>query len=455
MAVDQVSVWLTRLGAQTRSIRGRLTILAVALVGVALLVGAVALVTVLKTTLSASVLAEAQLRAGEVATQLRTGDEPHELALSGSDDVLIQVLGPGGVVIAASPDAPEAPLAALRPGGSVTVEVPGDNDPYVVAAADAGASRLVLVGRTLDLVVESTDLVTILLAVGLPILLVLVGVVAWLLVGRALDPVEAMRREAAEISGAELHRRVPAGGGTDEIERLATTLNDMLDRLERSHARQRQLVADTSHELRSPIASIRQHTEVALAHPERTTTTELAETVLAEDLRLARMVDDLLLLARADEGSLHLDRRPVDLDDLVLQSARLLRRDARLEVNTSTVSGGRVRGDADGLRRAIDNLAENAARHAGSRVAFSVAEEGGVVRLWIDDDGPGIPPTDRDRVFERFVRLDAARARDDGGSGLGLAIVAEIVAAHRGTVAIGDSPLGGTRVEVKLPRAEA
>jgi len=278
-------------------------------------------------------------------------------------------------------------------------------------------------------------------------------VVAWLLVGRSLAPVEAIRGEVEEISSTELHRRVPTPGGTDELARLAATMNEMLGRLERGQSRQRQLVADTSHELRSPIASIRQHAEVALAHPERTTPSELADTVLAESLRLARLVDDLLLLARADEHTLALERRSLDLDDLVLDAARALRGYDHLEVDATGVSGGRVRGDPDGLRRMVSNLAENAGRHARGRVAFSVVEDGDEVRLRVEDDGPGIAPADRDRVFERFVRLDAARARDAGGSGLGLAIVAELVEAHGGSTVIGESPLGGAMVEVRLPRA--
>ncbi|MDF2742203.1 MAG: histidine kinase, partial [Actinomycetia bacterium] len=214
----------------------------------------------------------------------------------------------------------------------------------------------------------------------------------------------------------------------------------------------RRLVSDASHELRSPVAAIRQHAEVALAHPGRTTTTELAGTVLAEDLRLQRLAEDLLLLTRADEHSLVLRRRPVDLDDLVLEEARRLRDATGLRIDTSGVSAGRVDGDPAGLRRLLRNLGDNAARHAGGQLALSVAERDGVVLLGVDDDGPGIPEADRGRVFERFVRLDDARARDDGGSGLGLAIVAELVAAHGGTVVAAAGPLGGARVEVTLPR---
>lgn len=457
MATEPMADQSARSWARAGSIRARLTILAMALVGVTALIGAVALVTTLRSTLTESVLADTRMRAAEMAAALEDDTPPAELGLGASDDLLIQVMDANGVLVAAGGEAPSAPLAEdLAPGGSRTLDVPGDDDPFMVVAADAhlpdGRYR-VLVGRALDLVEESTGVVTLLLAVGVPLLVIVVGVVAWLLVGRALAPVEAIRAEVAEISAAELHRRVPTPPGGDEIARLAVTMNDMLTRLDRAQARQRQLVADTSHELRSPIASIRQHAEVTLAHPERTTTTELASTVLAEDLRLARMVDDLLLLARADERSLHLEHRPIDLDDVVLEAARALRLEHRLEIDASGISAGRVLGDAGAMQRLVDNLAENAARHARHRISLSLGREGSSVRLRVEDDGPGIPLADRQRVFERFVRLDDARARDTGGSGLGLAIVAELVAAHGGSVQIGDSPLGGASVDVVLPSA--
>lgn len=228
-------------------------------------------------------------------------------------------------------------------------------------------------------------------------------------------------------------------------------MNRMLGRLEQAHTRQRRFVADASHELRSPVASIRQHAEVALAHPERTTTADLARTVLAEGLRVQRLVEDLLFLARGDEHTVELRRRPIDLDDLVFDEAQRLRVATNLRVDTRAVSAGRVEGDAEGLRRLVRNLGENAARHARGRILFALAERDGWVHLTLDDDGRGIPPADRERVLERFVRLDEARARDGGGSGLGLAIVAAVAAAHGGTVRIGESPLGGARVELELP----
>jgi signal transduction histidine kinase len=225
----------------------------------------------------------------------------------------------------------------------------------------------------------------------------------------------------------------------------------MLDRLERSSARQRRFTADASHELRSPVASIRQHAEVALAHPGRTTTEELAETVLAEDLRVQRLVEDLLLLARADERTLELKRRPVDLDDLLFEEARRLRQTTGLRVDTAAVSARRVVGDETSLQRVVRNVVDNAARHARSSVALTLGAVDGTAVVAVEDDGAGIPESERERVLERFVRLDEARARDGGGAGLGLAIVAELVTAHGGRVDIGSSPIGGARVEVRLP----
>lgn len=446
-----------RLRAAAGSVRARTTAVAVVIVGIGLVVAGIALVGILRSTLTESVLVSIEQRATDLATELANGTPPEQLTLGGADDdLVIQVLDEDGAVVAAGAESGDRPLADLEPGESSTITVPGDDDPYLAyhTRTDApGRVFSVLVARSLDIVADSTDLVGSLLIVGIPSLLLVVAVTTWLMVGRALAPVEAIRREVDEISGAALHRRVPAPAGGDEISRLATTMNRMLDRLEAAQARQRQLVADTSHELRSPIATIRQHVEVALAHPDRATLADLAETVLAEDLRLGELVDDLLLLARADEGILSLHVEPVDLDDIVLDHARRLRATAKVAVDTRQISAGRVVGDVSALNRVVANLAENAARHARERVSFALRPAAGDVRLQVDDDGPGIPAADRDRVFDRFVRLEGARSREDGGGGLGLSIVRELVDAHGGTVRIADSPLGGTRVEVVFPAA--
>jgi signal transduction histidine kinase len=449
MAADR---WRARLG----TVRVRTTVAAVVVVGLAMLVGALVLVAVLRNTLTREVRTAALLRGQDVAAVLQSGAETGRLAVDDPEEMLIQVLDQDGRVVGASPNVVRLPpLTGLRPGRSVEVEAPdGDHEYLAVAvAADTPAGRrTVVVVRSAETVTEATAAVSGLLVVGLPLLLLVVAATTWTVVGRTLAPVEAIRGEVDEISAAELHRRVPDPPGDDEIGRLARTMNRMLGRLEQAQSRQRRFVSDASHELRSPVATIRQHAEVALAHPDRTSTAELASTVLAENLRTQRLVEDLLLLARADEHTLALRRRPVDLDDLVFDEARRLRATTGLRVDTTAVSAGRVDGDPAGLRRVLRNLGDNAARHAGGRVAFSVAERDGAVRMEVDDDGPGVPEADRERVFERFVRLDDARARDAGGGGLGLAIVSELIGAHGGTVALAASPLGGARVEVSLPR---
>jgi signal transduction histidine kinase len=372
--------------------------------------------------------------------------------------MLVQVVAPDGSVVASSHNVDgRPPVVRLRPGQSEVVTVPIDDTPFLATARSARTPTgqlSVVVARTIDTVADSTHAVARILAVGLPMLLLLVAAITWKVVGRALAPVEAIRAEVDEISAAQLHRRVPIPAGDDEISRLARTMNRMLGRLEQAQSRQHRFVSDASHELRSPVATIRQHAEVALAHPGTTSTAELAETVLAEDLRVQRLVEDLLLLARADEHGLNLNRRPLDLDDIVFDEARRLRERTELRVETVAVSAGRVDGDAAGLRRVLRNLGENASRHARSRVAFALAAENGNLLLAVDDDGPGIPQSERAVVLERFVRLDDARARDAGGSGLGLAIVSQVVEAHGGRVTIADSPLGGARVEVRLPGSD-
>ena len=455
MAADQRRSWAAQIGARAGTVRVRTTVAAVVVVGLAMAAGAVVLVAVLRETLTSEVRAAAQLRAADMAAALESGTRPAQLGIDNAEDLLIQVLDQDGRVIASNPNVTGAPpVARLRPGQSAKVDVPVDNDPFiaVATAADIPQGRLtVVVARALDSVGEATRILTALLAIGLPVLLLVVAMTTWKVVGRALAPVEAIRSEVDEISAAKLHRRVPDPPGTDEIARLALTMNRMLGRLERAHARQRRFISNASHELRSPVASIRQHAEVALAHPDRTTTAELATTVLAEDLRMQRLVEDLLLLASADEHTLQLPRRPVDLDDLVFDEARRLRDATGLRVDTTAVSAGRIDGDISGLRRVLRNLGDNAARHARTRIQFALAAHDSAVVLAVDDDGPGIPDRDRDRVLERFVRLDDARARDAGGSGLGLAIAAELVAAHGGTIGIAGSALGGARIEVHLP----
>jgi signal transduction histidine kinase len=439
------------------SVRFRATLGATVVVGMALLVASVALVLFLRRSLTEDARLAAELRADTVGDLMVAGSAPSDLGLGGGEDEFVQVISPEGRVVASSPNASGGDLVVpLRPGESERVEVQFEDDPFMAVATEAATTEgtfTVVAGRTLDGVEESTQAAVSLLAVGLPLLLLVVALVTSRVVSRALSPVEEIRSDVDEISTKELHRRVPVPPTGDEISRLAATMNRMLDRLQRGRDRQRRFVSDAAHELRSPVASIRQHSEVALAHPETVPPEELARTVLDEDLRLQHLVEDLLLLARLDEGAEGDRPQHVDLDDIVLEEVERIRQANGTSIDAGKLSGGRVKGDARRLTRLVGNLLENAARHARTKVAVALQEDRGEVVLRVDDDGPGIPEKDRARVFERFVRLDQARDRDSGGTGLGLAIVAEVAALHGGTSRVLESPMGGARIEVRLPRA--
>jgi signal transduction histidine kinase len=284
-------------------------------------------------------------------------------------------------------------------------------------------------------------------------LIFMVGFAVWYLAGRALKPVEDIRSQAEAITGTTLDRRVPEPDTQDEVGRLARTMNAMLDRLEVSSRKQRQFVSDASHELRSPIASIRTNLEVALRNADRADWPAVATRALEDDERMEEMVTDLLDLARLDEyeETAPVSSLPeVDLDELVLDETL---RPHRSQIDTARVSAGRVHGRSEQLSRVVRNLLDNADRHARSRVALSLQNGAGAVELTVDDDGPGIAPDDRERVFERFTRLDDGRARDAGGLGLGLSMVKAIVERHGGTVEVTEAPIGGARFAVRLPVA--
>jgi signal transduction histidine kinase len=311
------------------------------------------------------------------------------------------------------------------------------------------AGRLTVVAeRSLESVDRTVESVTRVLVVGVPLLVGLVAALTWWLTGRALRPVEAIRAEAAAITGSTIHRRVPEPDTDDEVGRLAHTMNSMLDRLEEASLRQRRFVSDASHELRSPVASIRAQLEVALRRTDPDWRA-VAETVLDEDRRLDEAVAELLELARAEEGAAA-EPTDVDLDEIVLEETG---RTYRVPIDTHRVSAGRVRGSGGQLARAVRNLLDNACRHARAHVAVALESQDGEVVLSVDDDGPGIPEDEREKVFDRFTRLDEARARDAGGVGLGLPLVRAIVERHSGTVSVDDAPIGGARFVVRLPAA--
>ena len=417
------------------SVRLRTTAGAAVVVAVALVAGAVALVLLQRGELRDSVENAADERASALADQIEADGLPSRVGADDDDEdeYVVQVTDPSGRVV----------LGPERLPSSGYLVVSDETE-------DGGVEYVVRVAASLEDIDESTETLVPLLLVGIPLLLLVVGTTTWLVVTRALAPVERIRREVLEIGEERLDRRVPVPDARDEIHLLATTMNEMLERLEASRKRQRRFVSDSSHELRSPLASLRQSAEVAQTHPDALPDGELADVVLAETLRLQRLVEQMLLLTRADEGRAADIRREVDVDDVVRAEASRIRRE-HLTVDTSAVANGRVLGDELALGQVVRNLLDNAARHATSRIAVAVRQEAGRVVLTVDDDGAGVPPGERERIFERFVRLDEARARDHGGSGLGLAIVREIVRAHGGDASLGESALGGALFVVTLP----
>ncbi|SMQ57819.1 HAMP domain-containing sensor histidine kinase [Agreia sp. VKM Ac-1783] len=321
-------------------------------------------------------------------------------------------------------------------------------------ATEAGSARelWVVAARSLASVDGTIGTVVSLLAVALPILLIVLGLTIWFVVGRALRPVDRMRQQVDEVTASSLDRRVADPGTDDEVGRLAHTMNRMLQRLDDSRRSQNRFISDASHELKSPLASLRQYAEVARAHPDRISPDELSTAVLDEGARLESLVQGMLVLARADERSLARPTTLVDLDDIVFAEARRLRESTSLTIDSSGVAAAQLRGDAGLLAQLVRNLVDNAVRHATSIVVLAVHADDpdGRVVLVVEDDGQGVPEADRRRVFERFVRLDEARARDGGGSGLGLAIVREIAAAHGGAVSVEEGARGGARFVVTL-----
>lgn len=333
-------------------------------------------------------------------------------------------------------------------GKSIPTALSSENFAISRAEINTPAGRLTLnVASPLDGIRRTVHQVGTSLAFAVPFLVVLVGVMTWFMTGRALRPVEAITQRVNEITGSTLDGRVPTTASDDEIGELARTMNRMLDRLEQSADRQKRFISDASHELRSPVASIKTQLETALIEPARTDWERVARTVLAEDERLETLVADLLALTRIEEGRPRVTTE-VDLDELIFDQTM---RPARVPIDRSAVGAGRVVAAYSEMTSVVRNLVDNAVRHAGSRVKVSLKQHGPHVRLAVDDDGPGVAIEDREKVFERFARLHEGRTRDVGGSGLGLALTKRIVESYGGRVFVESSPLGGASFVVELP----
>jgi signal transduction histidine kinase len=451
---------------RTSGVRVRSTGAALLVVAVALAIGAAVLLLLLQRTLITSVADQADSRAFDVAGQVSGEGETGlatELVQNTRVAQLIQVVNAQDKVVAASsPRADGTPLTVTRPGSGLSVRdevgrmpLLDDDTPYLIIARGTefqGARYTIIVASSVQTQRATLTSVTTYLLIGFPLLLALVGVATWMLVGRALRPVEQIRSRVHGIGAGQLADRVPVPASDDEIARLAVTMNEMLDRLQSGQETQRRFVADASHELRSPIASLMAALDVIVVDDSGQAAPELHQVMQAETERMRRLVEDLLLLARADDSGLRIQRTDVDLDDLVDVEVRRLRIAGSPSVE-SLVPPVRVTGDPRKLSQVLRNLADNAVQAAHSKVRFTLAQEGGTATVTVEDDGDGVPEPERSRVFERFVRLDASRDRGSGGSGLGLAIVREIVRGHGGTVEITESALGGARFVVTLPVA--
>jgi len=351
-----------------RSIRARVTAGATLFVAVILIVAAVIAVPVLGRVLTDSVAESVDQDLDSLESQLEAAPDRAEAVVAGiDDDLLVRLQTRDGTEVVNDGDAAE--LAGTDGEDATTVTV--DDESWLAATEDTDAGTLT-VARPMEHVDDTVSATTVLLVVAVPLMVVLVGLVVWVVTGRALRPVERLRRQVDRIGASDLSRRVDAGD--DELGALAATMNRMLGRLEQSQAVQRRFVSDASHELRSPLATMRQYAELAVAHPEAVSTGELGEVVVAEGERMQDLVEGLLLLARLDEGQ-RPPTAPVDLDDLVLRDADRLRRSgggtgAVVEVDTSGVGPGRVEGNDRLLARVVRNLVDNAARHAEGRITL-------------------------------------------------------------------------------------
>ncbi|MEO3775156.1 HAMP domain-containing sensor histidine kinase [Micromonospora sp. B9E7] len=434
---------------------------------VGLALGGVVLLGALGFVLQRTVDTEAFRTADAVALLAAEDALPDPLPVAGGQ-VRVQVVDAQGRIRAASIDADRL-VPMVRPerldhDRRQRLEVPAERvglvGPVRVVTVPVGTAAdplTVLVARSMADVRHSTHVVRAILLVAFPLLVAVLAAVAWRVVGATLRPVEALRRGAEEITGRAGAGRLPVPASADEIHRLAVTLNGMLDRLESARIRQRAFVSDAAHELRSPLTNIRTELEVAQRLADRTDWTAVTGNLLADTDRLSRLVDDLLLLARLDEAPPGRGVGPVELGALLAEvAARYPSSPVRV---TPPASPLWTTGNADELRRVLANLVDNAVRHAygsvvlAAEAASTVGSDAGAYHLvTVTDDGPGIPVADRERVFDRFTRLDDGRARDDGGAGLGLAIVRELVRRAGGSISLTDAPeQRGLRVSLLLP----
>lgn len=437
------------------SLRARLLLLGLVAVTVATAIGGVVLYVASSAAANASLRRDARDAAGQVVELVRSGRLPNPIPVTGSP--MVQVVDGHNRVVSASAGSDQLTAILTRDQlaqalhGSFRVAAArlAQSAPYVVVAeAVPGLDRYVVVAEPTDQLVRTARVLRVTLLAVLPVLLIILGAISWRLIGATLRPVERLRAGAERISGADHDERLPVPRSVDEIHALALTLNSMLDRLADSRARQRAFLADVAHELRSPLTSMRTQLEVAERLGEGDS---LSREVLADVVRMSALVEDLLVVARLNSDAVPLpDAGPVELDE-ALEGLRARYADAGLAFDAEP--GLVVVLGAGELDRLLANLVDNANRHARSRVEVRARRRGERVRITVSDDGPGVPAADRDRMRERFTRLDPARDRGSGGTGLGLAIVTALLAKRGGRLLLDDAPDGGLAATLDLPGA--
>ena len=438
------------------SLRRRVLLASGVVVVVALAVGVLGFTLALSRILTNAATSAAKVQAEQIASVISAGEYTatsavHDLPTQGS---LIQVIDGAGVVVAASDSSATSPLTTQRPATGQMIaydsSTVGDEvDPYVVVVRGVSDPS----GRLYTLVVaapqntesRTIQVATSLLAAAACVLAVVLLLLIHRILGSALAPVARIRRQVAAISTAGSRERVTVPPTGDEIEDLATTMNEMLDRLARADATTRRFISDASHELRSPLATIRTTLETSEHTPEPENALLQSET-----LRLQYLVDDLLTLAKADDHGLVLRHDEVDVDDLVAAEAERLQALSAGPIQ-SVISAARVRGDADRIAQILRNLTDNALRHTTGGIRLIVAPGPDHVVINVDNEGEPIPAGQREAIFERFTRLDVSRTRDGGGSGLGLAIARTLATAHGGTITAEQAPDGWCRFTLALP----
>ena len=444
---------------QRLSLRARLMAVGVTGVAVALALGSLVLYAVLTFTVNRTVDDGAYASAQAVAAMVSENTVPNPLPVSGSQ--VVQVVDRSGAVVSASITADRltpllrpSELAKALTGEQISIPgarvgLTGTMRAIAVQAGPPSASSSIIVAVPINDVEQSQRVLRMTLLLAYCPLVVVMALIAWRVIGSTLRPVETLRSGAARISGSDQQERLAVPESADEIRALALTLNDMLDRLAAARGRQRAFVADAAHELRSPLTSMRTQLEVAQHLGEGG---ELDTDLLADVTRLSTLVEDLLLLARAGSDTNHPPvRESIDVRALLVATAN---RYVGARVPVSVVEGPAVYANANSeeLRRVLANLVDNAVRHARSNVALSVHAKDRGAELTVLDDGPGIPAEERERVFERFARLDDSRDRDAGGTGLGLAIVLELLRRSHGSISLQDNPSGpGLAAVVHLP----